>query len=113
MEATTVFLFLSAIVMKVVDFTRNAFDKFDRIPKAWWNLYAWAVGAGIAWIACTVDAVALRLHVPQGQGCVGFILTGLGLGSVAALLHEVASRLSVGSKTPKGLLPRRAAADEQ
>lgn len=109
MEPAVAFAFLALIVNRGVDFIRNAFDKSERVPKAWWLLIAWGVGILVALGVCTSDGAAAFFGIMRNGDCINAILAGAGLGSVAGFWHELLAAL--GSKTqaatPKGLIPRK------
>lgn len=107
MNAVTAFAILGLLTNRLVDFLRNAFDKTDRIPKAYWLLAAWVLGIGLALIICNTHALVAYFHLNMtGTGCLNVVLAGLGFGSVAGFWHEVLSRLSgPPAATPKGLTP--------
>jgi hypothetical protein len=106
MDTLTFFALLGLIVNRGVDFLRNAFDKDDKIPKAWWLLIAWGLGIILAFIVCNMEGLSSRFGLP-GKGCTGAVLVGMGLGSVAGFWHELLDRLGgAPAPTPKGLLPR-------
>jgi hypothetical protein len=102
------FAILGLLVNRAVDFLRNAFDKQDRIPKAYWLLAAWLLGIVLALIICNTHALVAYFHMNMtGTGCLNVVLAGLGFGSVAGFWHEFLSRLSgAPAPTPKGLAPR-------
>jgi hypothetical protein len=108
MNSVVVFGIVGLIANRGVDFLRTAFDKTDRIPKAYWLLAAWAIGIGLAFVLCNTGALASLLKLPQDASCVGIVLVGAGFGSVAGFWHELLSALSgrsIPATTPKGLLP--------
>ena len=105
MELVIIFGLVGLFVNRAVDFLRNAFDKNDRVPKAYWLLAAWGVGILVALLTCNVAPLAHLLNV-SGSSCVNTVVAGLGFGSVAGFWHEVLdalSSLSGPSSTPKGL----------
>lgn len=107
MDAVTAFAIMGLLVNRLVDFARNAFDKHDRVPKAYWLLIAWALGIVLALVVCNYHAATAYFHLNmQSNGCVTAVLAGLGFGSIAGFWHEVLSRLSgAPAATPKGLRP--------
>ena len=107
MDTVVIFAIMGIIITKVIDFLRNAFDKEDRIPKAWWNLAAFALGIGLAYAVCGVAFVHSKLGLPD-EGCTDQVLIGLGFGAVSGFWHELLDALGgAPAATPKGLLPRK------
>lgn len=107
MNALIAFGILGLVINRAVDFLRNAFDKTDRIPKAYWLLAPWALGILLSWLICLDHTLTAYLHLDMQHGCTSVVLAGLGFGSVAGFWHELMSRLSgAPAATPKGLKPR-------
>lgn len=79
------YLAAAPIVTKVVDFARNAFDTEGKAPSWVWNLVAFGVGVGVAYVS------ELNL-LPKAQ--FGVIVTGFALGAAASGFHEAFDLLS-------------------
>lgn len=108
MDTVVLFGLVGIVLTKVIDLLRNAFDKNDRIPKAYINIAAFVLGIGAAALICSVDAVRTFAHLPADATCRDFVLQGLGFGAVSSFWHELLSALSARSgpaATPKGLIP--------
>lgn len=85
----TPFLAASATVTKAVDFTRNAVDPRDVVPKWVWNLLSFAYGILIAFLSSISIIPGQRLDI---------LITGLAIGASASGFHEVFAFFSAKSK---------------
>lgn len=83
---------LGLLVTKAVDTIRNGLDPQNRAPKVVWNLVSFGLGIILAF-SFAVNAFA-EFKATKVAPAAGKILTGLGLGGVAALGHEGMSALS-------------------
>jgi hypothetical protein len=97
-EVVAVATVFAAIVTKVVDMLRNAFDKGGTAPKWIWNVSSLALGMGmaVAWRVNILDNYSSTNSVVQGV--FGQILSGLAIGGAASGYHELFDALSSTAK---------------
>jgi hypothetical protein len=87
----------SAIVTKLVDLVRTAFDKNDAVPKWIWIVLALVFGVGIA-LLYDLDYTEAIQGLPDKFATASEtwseVLTGLGIGALASGFHELFDALS-------------------
>ena len=87
---------LGLIVTKVVDLLRNVLDPQDTVPKAWWNIASFGVGAALC---CIWQVNLTTLPIDSDLAKWGaFILSGLAIGGIGAGWHELLDALSASAK---------------
>src|SRR5437870_5305109 len=97
-----VFALASGIIYKVTDFLKTVVyeDLKWKIATEWWALVSWALGIGLAYLACNVDTFRAFAGLPADASCTGMVLTGLGFGSIPAFWHTLVDRVK--TPTPEG-----------
>jgi hypothetical protein len=108
MELLTSTTAFALLVTKLVDFTRNMFDKDQHVPKWVWN--ALPLGLGLI-MALVFDLDVFRMFEHNGTAeWAGRILTGLGIGATGSGWHEVLDALSGTAKVTHASGPAKVAA---
>ncbi len=94
LASTTAF---ALVITKIVDFTRNAFDKNTVLKGSWvWN--ALALGLGLACALIWQINIFANVSHTYVQGWAGEVLTGLAMGASGSGWHEVLDVLSSTAK---------------
>lgn len=97
---------LAVGVTKGVDLTRNLVDPSDRLPKATWNIAAFAFGIllAIGWqfniAGGLADVVPALANSTRLDGVAGQLLTGVAIGAMSSFWHEKLDQWSSSTKTP-------------